>query len=121
MYHCTFWSQTKPASFEIQQKSFKITKLEFYSDTINTMRIIVKAKANAKIEMMERVGQPTLDFSGGRPEIVEYKVSIKEPPVAGKANDAIIKVLAKYFDVAPSLVRLVSGASAKRKVFEIFG
>lgn len=83
------------------------------------MRIIVKAKPNSKIEMMERIGQPSLDLGDVRPKIVEYKVSIKEPPVGGRANEAIVKVLAKYFDVAPSLVRLVSGASSKRKVFEI--
>ncbi|MCX6701840.1 MAG: DUF167 domain-containing protein [Candidatus Zambryskibacteria bacterium] len=83
------------------------------------MKIIVKAKPNSKIEMMERIGQPSLDLEGVRPSIVEYKVSIKEPPIGGRANEAIVKVLAKYFDVAPSLVRLVSGASSKRKVFEI--
>lgn len=83
------------------------------------MRIVVRAKPNAKIEMMERVGQPTLNFDEGRPEMVEYKISVKAPPVDGRANDAIIKVLAKYFDVAPSVIRLVSGAMAKRKIFEI--
>jgi uncharacterized protein YggU (UPF0235/DUF167 family) len=84
------------------------------------MKIIVKAKPNSKVEMMERVGQPTLDFSGdNRPNIVEYKVSVKESPVGGNANKAIIRVLAKYFDVAPSLISLHSGASTKRKVFEI--
>jgi uncharacterized protein (TIGR00251 family) len=83
------------------------------------MRIIVKAKPNSKIEMMERIGQPSLDLGDVRPNIVEYKVSIKEPPVGGRANEAIVKVLAKYFDVAPSLVRLVSGTRSKRKVFEI--
>ena len=83
------------------------------------MRIIVKAKPSAKIEMMERIGQPTLNFDNGRPEMVEYKVSVKEAPIKGRANDAIIKILAKYFNVAPRLVRLVSGASTKRKIFEI--
>jgi len=83
------------------------------------MKIIVKVKTGAKIEMMERIGQSTLDFSNGRPEMVEYKVSVKEAPVKGRANEAIIKVLAKYFDVAPSLIRLVSGARLKRKIFEI--
>ena len=84
------------------------------------MKIIVRAKPNAKIEMMERVGQPPLDFGDTRPSTVEYKVSVKEPAIGGRANEAIVKVLAKYFDVSPSLVRLVSGVSTKRKVFEIF-
>jgi uncharacterized protein YggU (UPF0235/DUF167 family) len=84
------------------------------------MRIIVRAKPSAKKEMVERVGQPTFGFGDTKAEMVEYKVAVKEPPVDGKANEAIVKALAKYFDVAPSLIRLVSGASAKRKVFEIF-
>jgi len=84
------------------------------------MRIIVRVKPSAKTETVERVGQPSLGFEEARSDMVEYKVSVKEPPVGGKANEATVKVLAKYFDVAPSLVRLVSGASAKRKVFEIF-
>ncbi|MFA5889149.1 MAG: DUF167 domain-containing protein [Candidatus Paceibacterota bacterium] len=83
------------------------------------MRIVVIAKPKAKIEVVERVGQPTLDFDKGGQGMVEYKVSVKEVPVGGKANEAIIKVLAKYFDIAPSLVRLVSGATSKRKIFEI--
>ena len=83
------------------------------------MRIIVIAKPKSKIEMVERIGQPTLGLGDIKPGFIEYKVSVKEVPVGGKANEAIIKVLAKYFDVAPSLVRLVSGATSKRKIFEI--
>jgi uncharacterized protein YggU (UPF0235/DUF167 family) len=83
------------------------------------MKIIVRAKPKSKIEMMERIGQPTLDFGDTKPKVVEYKVSVKESPVNGRANEAIKKVLAKYFDVAPSLVKLLSGAHIKRKVFEI--
>lgn len=83
------------------------------------MKIFVKAKPRAKEEKVERVGQPTLGLGDTKPEMTEYKVSVKEAPVGGKANEAVIKALAKYFGVAPSLVRLVSGASSKRKVFEI--
>jgi uncharacterized protein (TIGR00251 family) len=83
------------------------------------MKIIVKVKPNSKKELVERVGQPTLDLPDSRPEMVEYKVSVKEPPVGGKANEAIIKALAKYFDVAPSLVELVSGTISKKKIFKI--
>jgi len=84
------------------------------------MRIIVIAKPKSKVEKVERVGQPSLGLGDCKSELVEYKVSVKEPPVNGRANDAIIRALAKYFDVAPSLVRLVSGASTKRKTFEIY-
>lgn len=83
------------------------------------MKIIVKAKPNSKKESVERITQATLGLENNKTELVEYKVSVKEPPVGGKANEAVIKALAKYFDVAPSLIRLHSGATAKRKIFEI--
>jgi uncharacterized protein YggU (UPF0235/DUF167 family) len=85
------------------------------------MKIIVKAKTKARINKVERVKQPSIDFSLGRDkaESVIYKVSVKEAPVAGKANVAIINALAEYFDIAPARVILVSGQSSLRKVFEI--
>ncbi len=43
----------------------------------------------------------------------------KAPAIEGRANLAAAKLLAKYFDVAPSKVKLVRGAASKYKVFEI--
>jgi uncharacterized protein YggU (UPF0235/DUF167 family) len=83
------------------------------------MKIIVKTKPNSKNESVERITQPTLELSNSKIELIEYKVSVKEPPIGGRANNAVVKALAKYFDVAPSLICLVSGASSKRKVFQI--
>ena len=39
--------------------------------------------------------------------------------VDGRANAAAVKLLAKYFSVAPSKVKLVCGAASKYKVFEV--
>jgi uncharacterized protein YggU (UPF0235/DUF167 family) len=72
------------------------------------MKILVKAKTKAKIEKVEKLA-----------EIDTYKVSVKEAPVDGKANEAIIKALARYFDVAPSTISLVTGQTSKIKVFMI--
>ena len=89
------------------------------------MKIIVKAKTRAKENKVERASQPVLDLGSKsidnkkREDLVIYKVSVKEAPVDGKANEAIIKALAEYFDVAKSNVTLVSGQSSKQKVFEI--
>jgi len=47
--------------------------------------------------------------------IVFVKAEAKE----GKANEAVAKALAKHFGVAPSRVRLISGARSKTKLFEI--
>ncbi|OGE88449.1 MAG: hypothetical protein A2722_00915 [Candidatus Doudnabacteria bacterium RIFCSPHIGHO2_01_FULL_50_11] len=83
------------------------------------MRILVKAKPRSKVEKVERVGQPTLDLGDKKTELVVYKVSVKEPLVDGRANEAVVKALAKYFDVAISNVRLVSGETSRQKIFEI--
>ena len=46
-------------------------------------------------------------------------VYIKAPAIEGRANVAAIKLLAKYFKVAPSKVKLVRGVTSKYKIFEI--
>ena len=48
-----------------------------------------------------------------------FEVCVKELPEEGRANEAIIKVLAKYFNIAPSRIELVGGKRSKQKVFEI--
>ncbi len=87
------------------------------------MRISVKAKPNAKQEKVELLTQAELDLhdSGNtRTKSYEtYAVWVKEPAVGGKANSAIAKALAKHFRISPSQVALVSGPTAKLKIFEI--
>ena len=48
-----------------------------------------------------------------------YIIYTKAPAIEGRANAAAIKLLAKYFGVAQSGVRLVRGARAKHKMFEV--
>ena len=80
----------------------------------------MKAKTRAKETKVERAGQPAMDFGDKRKsDLVTYKVSVKEAPVNGQANEAIIKALAEYFDTAPSRINIISGQSSKQKVFEI--
>lgn len=71
------------------------------------MKIFVKAKPNANKESVEKIDE------------THFKVAVKEPPRDGRANEAIIKALAEYFDIALSNIRLISGFSAKQKTFEI--
>lgn len=70
------------------------------------MKIIVKAKTNSKKESVKDMGE-------------YYEVSVSATPVDGKANEKIIKLLAKHFGVAPSLVNITSGKTSKQKVFQI--
>ncbi len=83
------------------------------------MKIIVKAKTKSKTEKVERINQPNLGLENSKAELVVYKVSVKEAPVAGRANEAVIKALATYFDTAPSRIKLVTGQTSKQKIFEI--
>ena len=71
------------------------------------MKIFVKAKPDAWENLVEKVDE------------THYVVSVKEPPIDGRANYAIIKLLAKHFNVSPLQVKLVSGFSSRQKVFEI--
>lgn len=48
-----------------------------------------------------------------------YVIYTKAPAIEGRANAAAIKLLAKYFGVPQSVVKLVRGAASKRKVFDI--
>ncbi len=50
-----------------------------------------------------------------------FVVKVKEPPKEGKANKALIKVLARYFKVPQGSVRISSGLKGKDKVIEISG
>jgi uncharacterized protein YggU (UPF0235/DUF167 family) len=83
------------------------------------MKIIVKAKTKSKVEKVERISQPNLGLENNKAELVIYKVSVKEAPVAGKANEAIIKALAVYFDITTARIKLITGQTSKQKIFEI--
>lgn len=84
------------------------------------MKILVKAKTKAKKDEVVLLTLPTLGFSEKK-EMVTYKVSVTEAPVAGRANLAIAKLLANFFAVPPSRVALITGQTSKQKVFEIIG
>ena len=49
------------------------------------------------------------------------KVRVGAAPVDGAANDAVVRSVAAAFGVAPRDVRVIAGASARRKVLEIDG
>ena len=44
---------------------------------------------------------------------------VKAKPVDGQANEAVARLIARSFAVAPSQVRLVKGGSGRRKVYRI--
>ena len=70
------------------------------------MKIQVKAKPNSRTEEVSQ-------------ENDSYIITVKEPPKAGKANQAVIKLLAEHFGVRQSQVRILSGFRSRNKVIEI--
>ena len=84
------------------------------------MRIVVTVKTHAKKDEVERIGQLSLGFTGTKEKIL-YKVSVKALPIDGKANEAVIRALAAYFDIPISCIQLISGYTYKQKIFEIEG
>ena len=49
----------------------------------------------------------------------EYSVSVRAPAREGRANEAVIELLAGYFAVSKSAVKIVRGQTARRKLAEI--
>ena len=69
------------------------------------MRINVKAKPDSNENKVEKIDDQN------------FVVSVKDPPVQGRANRAIVKVLSEYFHT-PN-VRIVSGHMSRLKIVEI--
>jgi len=49
----------------------------------------------------------------------EFEVRVKEKAEKGRANNAVIKVLANYFKIDESKIRLIKGFKERNKIFEI--
>ncbi len=49
----------------------------------------------------------------------EYAASVRAPAREGKANEALIALLADYFSVPKSSVRIIRGQTSRRKLVEI--
>lgn len=65
------------------------------------------------VKVIPRSGRNTIEEID--PE--NYIVRISVVPEKGKANDAVVKIVAKHLKVAPSLLELVSGSKGRQKIF----
>jgi uncharacterized protein len=71
------------------------------------MRITIRVKPGSRENRVEKAGER------------DFLVKVKAPAREGKANEAVIRALAEYFDVPPSRVAIVTGAGARQKIVEI--
>ncbi len=49
------------------------------------------------------------------------KVKVTAPPVEGKANEALIRFLAKEFGISPSCIEMIKGLHSREKTLRISG
>jgi uncharacterized protein len=78
-----------------------------YFNKMGYMRLTISVKPNARKEAVEAIAPG------------EYRVSVKAPAQEGRANEAVIRVLAEHFKVAKSRVRITHGHKGKKKLIEI--
>ena len=73
----------------------------------------------ARITMKIRAGAKRTTFAGKLGDV--WKLQVAAPPVDGKANEALVRFLAKLTGRPVSAVRIVSGFTSPTKTVEIDG
>ena len=73
------------------------------------MMIKVIVKSNAKENKLEPIEKNL------------FKALVKDPAQEGKANQAVIKLLANQFNTTQKQITLKAGRKAKNKVFNVSG
>ncbi len=51
----------------------------------------------------------------------QLKIAVNAPPLEGRANEALVAFLAKFFSLPKSAIELTSGTSSRSKVFQLRG
>ena len=75
-----------------------------------TARLRVRVQPGAK-----RAGLAGREADGA------LRVKVREPAREGKANDAVVALLAEQIGVPPSSVQVVRGAASRNKLIEVQG
>jgi uncharacterized protein (TIGR00251 family) len=73
----------------------------------------------ARITLKIRPGAKRTAFAGKLGDV--WKLQVAAPPVGGKANEALIKFLAKLTGRPSAAIRIVSGFTSTLKTVEIDG
>jgi len=74
-------------------------------------------KSNIKIKLLPRSSKNQIIGKEGD----TLKVKVTSPPVDGKANEALIELLAKRLGVSKSNIKIISGRRSKLKTVTISG
>lgn len=79
------------------------------------MRLFIKVKTRSKKPGVEKLDES--NGSTGSPQV--FVVRVKEAPIEGKANEAVIKALAENLKIAGWRIKILSGSTSSNKVVEI--
>jgi uncharacterized protein len=71
------------------------------------MKIFVIAKPKSKKEYVRKIDN------------THYIIAVKDPPVGGKANTAIINKLSEFFLIPKSQIFIVNGEKSKHKTIDV--
>lgn len=71
------------------------------------MKISVKAKPKSRQAFIKRIDD------------THYIVAVKEPPIGGRANEAIISALSDFFHKPKSQIFIIQGTTSKQKIVEV--
>ena len=79
------------------------------------MKIVVRVRPGAKSAYIKRMESLLLGERNGP----EFVITVKETAKEGRANRAVEKMIAKFFDVPQSHVRIAAGHASRTKVVEV--
>jgi uncharacterized protein (TIGR00251 family) len=85
--------------------------------------VIRETKDGVTLAVRAQPGAKKTAIAGvyGEGDGAQLKIAVQAPPVEGRANEALIALLAKTFDLAKSSVEIVSGELGRTKVFLLRG
>lgn len=72
-----------------------------------SMKIGVKVKPNASINKIKKISEN------------QFEIFTTAPAKENKANEAVIKMLAEFLNIAPSRINLIKGVKSRQKIFDI--
>lgn len=70
-------------------------------------KLWVQVKPQARKQSIEKISEQ------------DYRIAVQAAPIAGKANDEVVELLARYFSVPKSSVKVLRGQSSRKKLIEI--
>ena len=72
-----------------------------------TRRISIMVQPNSRSAAITKIGES------------EFRAAVREPARDGKANQALVELLARHFGIPKSTIRIVRGHSSRRKIIEL--